>query len=65
MLAYGLFWEEQTRTLDKALLDLGKEHLAEILPTAILTQVVLLSAYCVIFGGLTGVRRVPYGSLIA
>ncbi len=53
--AYGLFWEEQTRSLDEALLDLGRERLAEIVPTAILTQVVLLSAYWLLFGRLTSV----------
>ncbi|GIH11600.1 hypothetical protein Rhe02_96670 [Rhizocola hellebori] len=55
VLAYGLFWQKQTRTLDEALLDMGREHLAEIVPTAILTQVVLLSAYWFIFGRLTAV----------
>jgi hypothetical protein len=55
LLAYGLFWQEQPRTLDEALLDMGKAHLAEIVPTAILTQVVLLSAYWFIFGRLTAV----------
>jgi hypothetical protein len=55
LLAYGLFWQDQPRTLDEAMLDMGREHLAEIVPTAILTQVVLLSAYWFIFGRLTAV----------
>ncbi len=54
-LAYGFFWSEQTRTLDEALLDLGRQRLAEIVPTAILTQVVLLSVYWLVFGRLTAV----------
>ena len=53
-IAYGLYWEDQTRTLGQALLDMGKERLAQILPTAILTQAVLLCAYWLIFGRLTG-----------
>lgn len=55
VIAYGFYGHEQTQTLGAALLDLGRERLAEIVPTAILTQVLLLCAYWLTFGWLTAV----------
>ncbi|MFC6081237.1 hypothetical protein [Sphaerisporangium aureirubrum] len=57
VIAYAFYGREQTRTLPEALLDLGKEQLASVLPLAIVTQWVLLCAFWLVFGLLLGVTR--------
>ncbi|MBO0870034.1 MAG: hypothetical protein J2P15_15855 [Micromonosporaceae bacterium] len=56
VIGYGLYWREQPRTLGAALQSMVRDHLAEIVPTAILTQVLLLCGYWIVFGRLTGVK---------
>lgn len=50
VLGYGLFWPQQSRPLSDALLAMGRDHLDEIVPTAVLTQALLLCAYWMILG---------------
>lgn len=57
LLAYGLYWTRQERTLGQALLDLGRERLAQILPPAVITQAILLAVFWIAFCLLAGVRR--------
>lgn len=54
VIAYAFYGEEQERTLPEALLSLAKERLAEVLPTAIVTQWVLLIGFWLLFGLLLG-----------
>jgi hypothetical protein len=61
LIAYGLYGHEQTKTFGQALIDLGREHLAEIVPTAILTQAILLCVYWIGLGLITGVSRRTLG----
>ncbi|MEO3809509.1 hypothetical protein ABGB17_10965 [Sphaerisporangium sp. B11E5] len=60
VIAYAFYGQEQKRTLPDALLHLGKEQLAEVLPAAIVTQWVLLIGFWLLFGLLLGT---PFGKL--
>jgi hypothetical protein len=61
VLAYGFFGQEQPYSLGDALAEFGRERLLEVLPIAILTQVVLLCGFWLIYGR---IFRVPRETLL-
>jgi hypothetical protein len=61
MLAYGFYDRDQPLPLGQALARLGRDRLLEVLPIAILTQVVLLCGFWLIYGL---IFRVPRKTLI-
>lgn len=50
VIAYGFYGQDQPRQLDEALLELGRAQVLDVLPIAILTQVVLLCGFWLIYG---------------
>ncbi|MGW4201618.1 hypothetical protein [Streptomyces sp. NPDC004726] len=60
-IAYGLYGQDQSKPLPDALKSLGKEWLTQVIPLAIVTQMVLLCGFWIMFGLLA---RVPARTLL-